>query len=205
VRLKKTREDKMRKGTKIVLIIAAIVVGALLVLGIGLFSYITGTYNAMVRMDEGVKTAWAQVENQLQRRMDLIPNYVEIVKGYAKHEREVFIEVTNARAKVAGSVTPSQRIESNNQLTAALSRLLVVVERYPNLKANENFIRLQDELAGTENRIAVERMRYNEAVRAYNIYIRRFPNNFLAGIFGFTRAPLFEAPEEAKQPPKVKF
>jgi LemA protein len=195
----------MKKGTKIALTIAAIAVAVILVFGIGLFSYITGTYNAMVRMDEGVKTAWAQVENQLQRRMDLIPNYVETVKGYAKHEREVFIEVTKARSQVAGATTPSQKIEGNNQLTAALGRLLLVVERYPDLKANENFIRLQDELAGTENRIAVERMRYNEAVRGYNIYIRRFPNNIVAGIFGFTRAPLFEAPEEAKQPPKVKF
>jgi len=195
----------MKRGMKITLIIAAIVVGGLLVLGLGLFSYVTGTYNSLVKMDEGVKTAWAQVENQLQRRMDLIPNYVETVKGYAKHEREVLIEVTNARAKVAGSITPSQKIEGNNQLTAALSRLLLVVERYPDLKANQNFIRLQDELAGTENRIAVERMRYNEAVRVFNVYIRRFPNNILSGIFGFTRATLFEAPQEAKEPPKVRF
>jgi len=195
----------MKRGTKITLIIAAIVVAILLVVGLGFFSYIVGTYNSLVKMDEGVKASWAQVENQLQRRMDLIPNYVETVKGYARHEREVFIEVTNARAKVAGSVTPSQKIEANTELTAALSRLLLVVERYPDLKANQNFIRLQDELAGTENRIAVERMRYNEAVRDYNIYIRRFPNNILAGIFGFGRATLFEAPEEAAKPPKVQF
>jgi LemA protein len=195
----------MKKGTKITLIIAAIVVAILLVVGLGFFSYIVGTYNSLVKMDEGVKAAWALVENQLQRRMDLIPNYVETVKGYARHEREVFIEVTNARAKVAGSVTPSQQIEANTELTAALSRLLLVVERYPDLKANQNFIRLQDELAGTENRIAVERMRYNEAVRDYNVYIRRFPNNILAGIFGFGRATLFEAPEEAAEPPKVQF
>jgi LemA protein len=186
----------MKKGTKITLIIAAIVVAILLVVGLGFFSYIVGTYNSLVKKDEGVKTAWAQVENQLQRRMDLIPNYVETVKGYARHEREVFIEVTEARAKVAGSVTPSQQIEANTELTAALSRLLLVVERYPDLKANQNFIRLQDELAGTENRIAVERMRYNEAVRDYNV---------LAGIFGFGRATLFEAPEEASKPPKVQF
>jgi LemA protein len=195
----------MKRGTKITLIVAAIVVAILLIVGLGFFSYIVGTYNSLVKKDEGVKTAWAQVENQLQRRMDLIPNYVETVKGYAKHEREVFIEVTEARAKVAGSVTPSQQIEANNELTAALSRLLLVVERYPDLKANQNFIRLQDELAGTENRIAVERMRYNEAVRDYNVYIRRFPNNILAGIFGFGRATLFEAPEEAAKPPKVQF
>jgi LemA protein len=191
----------MKKGTKVFLIILAIVV----VFALIFYSSIKGTYNKLVTLDEGVKTAWSQVENQLQRRMDLIPNYVETVKGYAKHEREVFIEVTEARAKVAGSVTPSQQIEANTELTAALSRLLLVVERYPDLKANQNFIRLQDELAGTENRIAVERMRYNEAVREYNIYIRRFPTLILANIFGFTRAPLFEAPEEAAKPPKVQF
>ena len=191
----------MKKGTKVFLIILAIVV----VFALIFYSSIKGTYNKLVTLDEGVKTAWSQVENQLQRRMDLIPNYVETVKGYAKHEREVFIEVTEARAKVAGSVTPSQQIEANTELTAALSRLLLVVERYPDLKANQNFIRLQDELAGTENRIAVERMRYNEAVREYNIYIRRFPTLILANVFGFTRAPLFEAPEEAAKPPKVQF
>jgi LemA protein len=195
----------MKRGMKITLIIAAIVVGGLLVLGLGLFSYVTGTYNSLVKMDAGVKAAWAQVENQLQRRMDLIPNYVETVKGYAKHEREVFIEVTNARAKVAGAVNPAQKIESNNQLSTALSRLLLVVERYPDLKANQNFIRLQDELAGTENRIAVERMRYNEAVKEYDIYTRKFPINIVAGVFGFTKIPYFEAPAEAKQPPKVQF
>jgi LemA protein len=191
----------MGKGTKVFLIILAIVVVFVLIF----YSSIKGTYNKLVTLDEGVKTAWAQVENQLQRRMDLIPNYVETVKGYARHEREVFIKVTEARAKVAGSVTPSQQIEANTELTAALSRLLLVVERYPDLKANQNFIRLQDELAGTENRIAVERMRYNEAVRDYNVYIRRFPTVILANIFGFTRAPLFEAPEEAAKPPKVQF
>ena len=191
----------MKKGTKVFLIILAIVVVFVLIF----YSSIKGTYNKLVTLDEGVKTAWAQVENQFQRRTDLIPNYVETVKGYARHEREVFIEVTNARAKVAGSVTPSQQIEANTELTAALSRLLLVVERYPDLKANQNFIRLQDELAGTENRIAVERMRYNEAVREYNVYIRRFPTLILANLFGFTRAPLFEAPEEATEPPKVQF
>jgi LemA protein len=191
----------MEKGTKVFLVILAIVVVFVLIF----YSSIKGTYNKLVTLDEGVKTAWAQVENQLQRRLDLIPNYVETVKGYARHEREVFIEVTEARAKVGGSVTPSQKIEANTELTAALSRLLLVVERYPDLKANQNFIRLQDELAGTENRIAVERMRYNEAVREYNVYIRRFPTVILANMFGFTRAPLFEAPEEAAKPPKVQF
>jgi LemA protein len=198
----------MQKGTKVGLtigIIVAIIVGIVLIVALAAGGAFVTKYNKIVTLDEGVKTAWAQVENQLQRRMDLIPNYVETVKGYAKHEREVFIEVTEARAKVAGSVTPSQQIEANTELSAALSRLLLVVERYPDLKANQNFIRLQDELAGTENRIAVERMRYNEAVREYNVYIRRFPTLILANMFGFTRATLFEAPEEAAEPPKVQF
>jgi LemA protein len=195
----------MERKTKITLIIVGVVVAALLFVGIGFFSYFVGVYNTLVKMDAGVKASWAQVENQLQRRMDLIPNYVETVKGYAKHEREVLIEVTNARAKVGGAVNPQQKIESNNQLSAALSRLLLVVERYPNLKADQNFIRLQDELAGTENRIAVERMRYNEAVKEYDIYRRRFPQSIVAGMFGFSQVPYFEAPAEAKQPPKVKF
>jgi LemA protein len=191
----------MGRGMKTTLVSVAIIV--LLVLG--LYAYIAGTYNSLVSLNQEVKASWAQVENQLQRRMDLIPNYVETVKGYAKHEREVLIEVTNARAKVAGAVTPSQKIEGNNQLTAALGRLLVVVERYPNLKANENFIRLQDELAGTENRIAVERMRYNEAVLKYDKRVKQFPGSIIARIFCFTEAPYFEAPEEAKKPPKVQF
>jgi LemA protein len=191
----------MKKGTKTALITVAIV----LVLVLGFYAYITGTYNSLVSLNQEVKAAWAQVENQLQRRMDLIPNYVEAVKGYAKHEREVFIEVTKARSQVAGAATPSQKIEGNNQLTAALSRLLLVVERYPDLKANQNFIRLQDELAGTENRIAVERMRYNEAVEKYNKLVLRFPSSIIARMSGFTEAPYFKAPEEAKKPPKVQF
>jgi LemA protein len=135
----------------------------------------------------------------------LIPNYVETVKGYARHEREVLLEVTKARARVAGASSIEGKIGANNQLSSALARLLVVVERYPDLKANQNFIRLQDELAGTENRVAVERRRYNEAVRIYNTKIRSFPTNFLAGMFGFRRAELFQAPEAAREPPKVKF
>jgi len=182
-----------------------IVVGVIvLIILIFLFS-VLGTYNRLVALDEGVKTAWSQVENQLQRRLDLIPNYVETVKGYAKHEREVLTEVTKARAKVAGAGSIEGKIAANNELTSALARLLVVVERYPDLKANQNFVRLQDELAGTENRIAVERRRYNEAVRMYNTKIRSFPTNIMAGMFGFGRADLFQAPEAAKAPPKVKF
>ena len=169
------------------------------------FLYLKGTYNSLVTMDESVKGAWAQVENQLQRRYDLIPNLVETVKGYATHEREVFVQVTEARSKVGGATSIPDKIGANNQLSAALSRLLVVVERYPELKANTNFIRLQDELAGTENRIAVERRRYNETVRAYNIKIRRFPTNLIAGMFSFEKAAFFEVPQERQEAPKVKF
>ena len=194
-------EDKMTGKQKKLIIIAAIVVLVILIP----YSYLKGTYNSLVTLDEGVKAAWAQVENQLQRRFDLIPNLVETVKGYAAHEKEVFLRVTEARAKVGGATTIDDKIAANNGLTAALSRLLLVVERYPDLKANTNFIRLQDELAGTENRISVERRRYNEAVKDYNIKIRRFPTNLLAGMFGFSKATFFEVPKERQEAPKVKF
>jgi len=169
------------------------------------YFYLKGTYNSLVTMDESVKGAWAQVENQLQRRYDLIPNLVETVKGYATQEREVFVQVTEARSRVGGATSIPDKIGANNQLSAALSRLLVVVERYPELKSNTNFIRLQDELAGTENRIAVERRRYNETVRAYNVKIRRFPTNLIAGMFGFEKASFFEVPQERQEAPQVKF
>ncbi len=156
-------------------------------------------------LDEGVKAAWAQVENQLQRRYDLIPNYVETVKGFAKQEKDVFIKVTEARSKVGGATTVPDKIEANNALSSVLSRLLVVVERYPELKSDQNFLRLQDELAGTENRIAVERRRYNETVKMYNIKVRSFPTNILAGMFGFEKATFFEVPEAAQEVPKVEF
>ena len=182
-----------------------IVIGGIVLILLIFFLSIRGTYNRLVALDENVKTAWSQVENQFQRRLDLIPNYVETVKGYAKHEREVLTQVTEARAKVAGAGSIEGKIGANNQLSSALARLLLVVERYPDLKANQNFIRLQDELAGTENRIAVERRRYNETVRLYNTKVRSFPTNFLASMFGFQRGELFEAPEAAKEPPKVKF
>ena len=184
------------------LLIIAVIIFIVIVLP---FIYLKGTYNNLVTMDEGVKAAWAQVENQLQRRYDLIPNYVETVKGYAAQEKDVFIKVTEARSKVAGAGSVESKIEANNQLTSALSRLLVVVENYPQLKSNANFIRLQDELAGTENRIAVERRRYNETVRAYNVRIRSFPTNFIAGMFGFKKAAFFEVPTERQEAPKVKF
>jgi LemA protein len=194
-------EDNMTKTQKTLLIVAVILVLVVVIP----YSYLKGTYNSLVTMDETVKASWAQVENQLQRRYDLIPNYVETVKGYAAHEKEVFIKVTEARSKVAGAGTINEKIQANNELSSALSRLLVVVERYPELKANTNFIRLQDELAGTENRIAVERRRFNEAVKAYNIKIRTFPTNILAGLFGFEKATFFEVPKERQEAPQVKF
>ena len=184
------------------LIIAVIII---LVLAGSLYSFFKGTYNQFVTLDEAVKSSWAQVENQLQRRYDLIPNLVETVKGYAKQEQNVLVEVTNARARVGGATTVPDKIAANNELSSALSRLLVVVERYPDLKSNQNFLRLQDELAGTENRISVERRRYNEAVQAYNVAIRSFPANLLAGMYGFTKAAFFEAPAAAKAAPQVKF
>jgi LemA protein len=191
----------MSKTLKTVLIVLGILV---LIVLIPLL-YLKGTYNSLVTMDEGVKAAWAQVENQLQRRYDLIPNYVETVKGYAQHEKEVFIKVTEARSQVGSAKSLNEKIEANNQLSSALARLLVVVERYPDLKANTNFIRLQDELAGTENRIAVERRRYNEMVRIYNTRIRSFPTNLIAGMFGFEKATFFQVPKERQEAPKVKF
>ena len=184
------------------LIIAGVVI---LIVIISLYSLFKGSYNKFVSMDEAVKSSWAQVENQLQRRFDLIPNLVETVKGYAKQEKDVLVEVTNARAKVGGAGSVPDKIAANNQLSGALSRLLIVVERYPDLKSNQNFMRLQDELAGTENRVAVERRRYNEVVQTYNVAVRSFPGNIVAGIFGFAKAPFFEAPATAKAAPQVKF
>lgn len=191
----------MTRGKRNLLITVAVIAVILLVF----YSSIKGTYNSFVTLDEGVKASWAQVENQLQRRYDLIPNLVETVKGFARQEKEVFIGVTEARAKVGGAKNIPDKIAANNQLTGALSRLLVTVERYPDIKSNQNFIRLQDELAGTENRIAVERRRYNETVKTYNVKIRTFPSNIMAGMFGFAKAEFFEVPESAQAVPEVKF
>ncbi len=191
----------MSRGARNILIVA----GVVFVLALIFYSLFIGTYNKLVAMDENIKASWAQVENQLQRRYDLIPNLVETVKGYASHEKHVFLDVTKARSQVGKAGNISEKIEANNELTTALSRLLLVVENYPELKANQNFIRLQDELAGTENRISVERRRYNEAVRAYNVKTRSFPTNILAGMYGFEKAAFFEVPEAAKAAPRVKF
>jgi len=184
---------------------AGIMVVVLLVLVLIFGMWIYGGYNKLVNLDENVNQAFAQVDVVLQRRFDLIPNLVETVKGYATHEREVFTQVTEARSRVGQAQTPDQRIEAENQLSGALGRLLLVAENYPQLKANQNFLALQDELAGTENRIAVERRRYNEAATELNKAVRRVPTNIIAGMFGFERRALLEAPAEAKQAPKVQF
>ena len=190
--------DPKKKTLIVVLVVALILV-------VAFYSFFAGNYNKFVKMDMAIKAAWSQVENQLQRRYDLIPNLMETVKGYAKQEKDVLVEVTNARAKVGGAGNIPDKIAANNQLTGALSRLMVVVEKYPDLKSNQNFLKLQDELAGTENRIAVERMRYNETVKVYNEAIRSFPANMLAGMYGFKEAAFFKVDEVAKAAPKVKF
>jgi LemA protein len=163
------------------------------------------SYNRFVGQEETIKAQWAQVENQLQRRNDLIPNLVETTKGFAQHEESVYKEIADARSKLLAAKSPEETITAANQQTQALGRLLAVVENYPQLKANEQFNRLMDELSGTENRIAVERMRYNEAVQSYNTSRRQFPANLTAKAFGFKEYPLFQAPAEAKQVPKVNF
>lgn len=183
--------------------IALIAVGGVVLVLLLIGGRVIGWRNRLVDLDENVKSAWANVENQLQRRADLVPNLVETVKGYASHEREVLTAVTEARAKVGGATTPQEKIKANQQLTSALSRLLLVVERYPDLKASANFRALQDELAGTENRIAVERRRYNEAARTLNSTRRKFPYLIFAG--SFDEAPYFEAEEGAEKAPKVQF
>ena len=162
-------------------------------------------YNQMVAKRESIESAWAQVDNQLQRRNDLIPNLVEVTKGYATHEREIFEQIANARARLIASGSRDETIGAANDLTGALGRLLAIAERYPDLKANQQFARLSDELAGTENRIAVERMRYNDAVRDYNQYIKSFPHILYADYLGFKQEKYFEAPPEAQKVPKVDF
>ena len=180
-------------------------IGAIVLLILLAVVYYYSKYNTFVQMNVEIKSSWAQVENQLQRRYDLIPNLVETVKGYAKQEKDVLVEVTNARSKVGGAGNIPDKIAANNQLSGALSRLMVVVEKYPDLKSNQNFLKLQDELAGTENRIAVERMRYNEKVEAYNKAIAMVPGSIVAAREGFKEAAFFKVEEVAKAAPKVKF
>jgi len=180
----------------VILIIIAAIFGGMYV----------GRKNQMVTLDEQVKSNWAQVDVVLQRRADLIPNLVETVKGFAAHEEQVFGDIAKARSALIGAKTPSDKIAANGQLDGALSRLLVVVENYPQLKSNENFLRLQDELSGTENRIAVERKRYNDSIQAYNTYIGLFPNSIFASWAGFKRnEAYFQASEASREAPKVQF
>jgi LemA protein len=163
------------------------------------------SYNKFTSQEETVKQQWSEIQNQLQRRNDLIGNLVETVKGYASQERDIFIQIAESRAKLSGATTPAQQIEAANEQSAALSRLLVIVENYPQLKSNETFQRLMDEIAGTENRIAVARGRYNDAARSYNTLRRSFPSNVTGKVFGFQEYPYFEAPTDAKKAPKVDF
>src|SRR3954453_4876520 len=163
------------------------------------------SYNRFVGQEEAIKAQWAQVQNQLQRRNDLIPNLVETVKGYATHEESVYKDIADARSRLLAARSPEETIQAANQQTTALGRLLAVVENYPQLRANEQFNRLMDELSGTENRIAVERMRYNDRIQAYNTSRRQFPANITARIFTFKDYPFFEAPPEARQVPRVNF
>jgi LemA protein len=176
---------------------------AVLALAIGAVSGCS--YNRFTAQEEAIKAQWGQVENQLQRRNDLIPNLVATVQGFAQQEKDVFQAVADARAKMAGATTPAQRIEAANAESSALARLLVVVENYPQLKSNETFMRLMDELAGTENRLSTERMRYNERIQEYNTLRRRFPSNLTARIFGFEEYPYFDAPTGAETVPTVNF
>ena len=196
----------MKKGLIILIAVAAVV--------LGIFFWFQGNYNKMVKMDEGVQAAWSQVENVYQRRADLIPNLVATVKGYASHEQQTLEGVISARSKATQiTVNPedltSEQLakyqKAQGELGSALGKLLAITENYPDLKANTNFLELQAQLEGTENRIAVERKKFNEAAREYNTTIRQFPKNIVAGMFGFEKKPYFEAQEGAEQAPKVEF
>jgi len=191
----------MSKGVKIAVIVIAVVA----LIGLMTFNWVIKGYNNVVAMDENVKGSWAQVENQLKRRYDLIPNLVETVKGYATHEKELFEHIADTRTKYFQANSVKDKINASNQLEGFLSRLLVLREAYPELKANENFLKLQDSLEGTENRIAVERKRYNESVQLLNTYIRTFFGRFFAAIAGVSSAEYYKIPETEKEVPKVKF
>ena len=191
----------MGKGAKIVLIIVAI----LAVMGVATVLWGVGAYNNVVKMDEEINAQWAQVENQLKRRYDLIPNLVETVKGYAKHEKELFENIAEARTKYFQAKDVKGKIAASNQLEGVLSRLLLLREAYPQLKANESFLKLQDSLEGTENRIAVERKRYNDAVKVLNTYRRTVLGKFVAAIAGVSAGEYYEIPEGEAETPKVEF
>jgi len=171
-----------------------------------LATFVSGcSYNRFTTQEEAIKAQWGEVQNQLQRRNDLIPNLVETVKGYAAHEEGVYKDIADSRSRLLAAKSPEETIQAANQQTAALGRLLAVVENYPQLRANEQFNRLMDELAGTENRISVARGRYNTAIQEYNTQRRRFPSNVTARVFGFKEYPYFEAPPAAQTAPKVDF
>ncbi|MDC7127113.1 MAG: LemA family protein [Spirochaetales bacterium] len=200
-----------KKTMKVIIPIVVIVIIFLIIYG-----SFSGTYNKMVAMDEGVKSAWSQVENQYQRRYDLIPNLVETVKGYASHESQTFTDIATARASAGGVMQMSDELlddpeafarfqEAQSTLGGALQRLLVVTENYPELQANQNFMALQDQLEGTENRISVERKRFNEQVQSYNSYIRSFPKAIIANMSGFEQKSYFKAADAAQSAPEVKF
>ena len=202
----------MKSGTKKALII----VGVILVCCFGFFKFFGGTYNTIVSLDEGVSSQWAQVQNQYQRRMDLIPNLVSTVKGYAKHESDVFTQIADARSKAGGVVNVDSSIlddpeafakyqKVQGELGSSLQRLLMITENYPELKADQNFLALQDQLEGTENRISTERKRFNETVSEYNKYIRSFPKNIIANMNGYRPKSYFTASDEAQNAPKVEF
>jgi LemA protein len=183
-------------------VVIAVIVIAVLILGLKF----VGVRNQIVTQKEAITAAWAQVDNVMQRRADLIPNLVETVKGYAKHEQSAIAQVAQARAAFAGARTPQERIAANSSLDGAISRLLAIVENYPNLKADQQFLNLQRELAGTENRIAIERQRYNQAVQAYNTNIQLFPNNIVASLSGYSREDAyFKTEPGARTVPKVAF
>jgi LemA protein len=190
----------MTKGAKTFLIIAGIVILVILFV-----SSCVSISNNMVKMQEEIKNTWAEIDNQLKRRYDLIPNLVNTVKGYAKHEKEIFIAIADARARMAGARSAGEKVKAANQIESVLSRLLVIVEQYPNLKADTQFRALMDELAGTENRLAVSRKRYNDTVTEYNKYIRVFPNSLIAGMNKYAPAERYQIPEASKATPDVNF
>lgn len=185
--------------------IALVVVGVLVVIVIAVGGWFVGQYNSLVNMDEKVKAQWAQVENQLKRRYDLIPNLVETVKGYAAHEKQLFENIAQARTQYFQAQSPKDKIAASNALEGTLSRLLLLREAYPQLKANESFLKLQDSLEGTENRIAVERKRYNEAAQELNTYRRQFPGSLIASIANIPEAAYYEVPKQEREAPKVDF
>lgn len=204
-------ESQKKSFTKI-----GIIIGVILFIVFFVYNLFAGNYNKMVSYDESISSAWSQVENQYQRRLDLIPNLISTVKGYAAHEKQIFEDIAEARSKVGGIVNIDSSVledeekfaeyqKIQNQLSSSLQRLLAVTENYPDLKANQNFLALQDELAGTENRISTERKRFNDIVKSYNTFIRKFPQNLIANMNGFEEKPYFKADSSASKTPVVQF